>query len=99
VVLNEVQGDLGGDGCVICDAPDWCDEFMEERSANMNFIGTANPAVILELIIRLRKAEQKLNGMDSITTGNVNGDATLYGSTEEVCAFHSKFREREAGRP
>ncbi|MFK4658285.1 hypothetical protein ABIF97_008219 [Bradyrhizobium japonicum] len=59
------------------------------------FIAAANPAVVLELVARLRAAEAPRADWDSLTIGHVHGDATLHGSTTEVRAFHMIMRERE----
>ena len=65
--------------------------FCRDRDAT--FITAANPAVVLELVLRLKAAEQKLAALRPLTIGNTNGDATLFGSQEEVMAFQSKMRE------
>ncbi|XSC46269.1 ead/Ea22-like family protein [Bradyrhizobium sp. RDT10] len=60
--------------------------------ANAAYIAAANPAVVLELVERLKAAESKLAALRPLTIGNVDGDATLYGTAEEVRAFHMKLR-------
>lgn len=57
------------------------------------YIAAANPAVVLELVRRLRAVEKQCSNADSLTIGNVNGDATLYGSKDDVRTFHLKLRE------
>ena len=56
--LNEVMADRDEDGeefgYTICEFPQLLEE---ECSADMNYIAAANPAVVLELIRRLRAAE------------------------------------------
>lgn len=56
--LNEVIADRDEDGeesgYTICEFPQLLEE---ECSADMNYIAEANPAVVLELIRRLRAAE------------------------------------------
>ena len=56
--LNEVVVDIPDseeDGIEICQPPTGLDK---ESSRDMEFIGAANPAVVLELVRRLREAEK-----------------------------------------
>ena len=68
---------------------------IRQSEKDAHFIGEANPTVVLELVRRLKAAEEKLGAMRPLLIGNVNGDATLFGSQEEVKAFHLKMPENE----
>lgn len=53
--LDEVLTDCDqfGDEATICNAPAWDEEFWPERTANMDFIASAQPRVILALLDEL----------------------------------------------
>jgi len=95
---NEPWRQGGKDGREVHSAfGDGADHFVARTvyPSEAAFIAAANPGVVLELVRRLKAAEEKLGAMRPLLIGNVNGDATLFGSQEEVEAFHLKMRENE----
>ena len=86
--LNEVvvdNPDSEDDGIEICQPPTGLDE---ESSRDMEFIGAANPSVVLELVRRLREAEKDAARLDFLERRRLETDSAGDGNEEPTFGVH-----------
>ena len=91
--LNEVvvdNPDSEDDGIEICQPPTGLDE---ESSRDMEFIGAANPSVVLELVRRLREAEkdaERYRWLRALPKGSCHGSGmtiTIAKARPDPCSW------------